>query len=222
LLCDETVWAAVAERLAPYTASITIISFPGLDRIEAMADKLLAEAPFSFALAGHSMGGRVALEAIRQAPGRIERLALLNTGIHSTRAREAASRGALVDRGFELGMVEVARAWLPPMMATATDPAVFQQLQAMVVRQTPASFAAQTQALLNRPEAAQVLGQVGVPTLLVSADQDAWSPVAQHEQMLLLRPEAQLKVIQGAGHMAPAEAPAAVAEAMLGWLSNAR
>jgi pimeloyl-ACP methyl ester carboxylesterase len=222
LLCDETVWAPVADILAPYARSITVISFPDLDRIESMAEKLLAEAPSRFALAGHSMGGRVALEVFRRAPARVERLALLNTGIHPTRPHEAESRGALVQRGYASGMADVATAWLPPMLAGATDAMTIRRLQTMVSHQTAASFAAQTRALLNRPPAAPVLAQVDVPTLLIAADEDAWSPVAQHEEMLRLQPDARLEVIRGAGHMAPVEAPSAVAAALLTWLGGGR
>jgi|GEM_PF-5280951 len=43
-----------------------IISFAGYDSIKEMASKALNDAPENFEIAGHSMGGRVAIEVYRQ------------------------------------------------------------------------------------------------------------------------------------------------------------
>ena len=90
----------------------------------------------------------------------------------------------------------------------------------MVERSTAEQFAAQIQALLNRPEAATVLTHVRVPLLLLGADQDTWSPVEQHETMLRLCPSAVLRIVRGAGHMAPVEQPGAVADALTDWIAT--
>src|ERR1700761_419287 len=80
LLCDETVWAHQVEALSDKVDCV-VIDHGDLDSIEAMAHAALSMTLSPrFALAGHSMGGRVALEIVRQAPERIERLALLDTG----------------------------------------------------------------------------------------------------------------------------------------------
>src|SRR6266404_7094846 len=90
LLCDETIWADIPERLGD-TADVRIISFRGLSSIPAMAEQVLAAAPERFAVAGHSMGGRVALEVPRSAPRRVSGIALLNTGVHTVRDGEPQS-----------------------------------------------------------------------------------------------------------------------------------
>ena len=95
-----------------------------------------------------------------------------------------------------------------------------QRLTAMVERSTPEQFAAQIHALLNRPDAASVLVRVTVPLLLLSADQDRWSPVEQHEAMRRLCPAATLCIVQRAGHMAPVEQPRAVADALTEWIAR--
>ncbi len=96
LLCDDTIWTDVAQRLAS-RAEVQIVSFPNFDSIEAMAQWVLANAPQGFALAGHSMGGRVALEVARCAPERIDGLGLFNTGTQTRRDGEIESRGRLVN-----------------------------------------------------------------------------------------------------------------------------
>src|SRR5258706_11310540 len=80
LLCDETIWADIPERLGD-RADVRVMSFRGFSSISAMAEHVLAMAPERFAVAGHSMGGRVALEVLRSASRRGSGLGLLNTRV---------------------------------------------------------------------------------------------------------------------------------------------
>lgn len=218
LLCDETVWADIPERLAD-VAEVRILSFGGFSSIAAMAEHVLAVAPERFALAGHSMGGRVALEAMRSARSRITGLALLNTGVHTVRDGEPQSRGRLLRLAYEKGMSALAAEWLPPMMAGGARSAeLLPRLAAMIERSTPDVYAGQINALLNRPDALPVLPEIQVPTLLLSGSEDTWSPVSQHETMRRRIPHATLFEIHAAGHMAPFERPDAVAVALREWL----
>jgi pimeloyl-ACP methyl ester carboxylesterase len=221
LLCDEEIWADVASRLAGL-ARVTIFGFRGYSSIAAMAEHVLATMTGRFAVAGHSMGGRVALELFRREGSRVTGLALLNTGIHPVAAHEPESRGRLVRLARERGMAALAAEWLPPMMGPPrpADDDLMRRLTAMVERSTPEQFAAQIHALLNRPEAATVLAHVPVPLLLLSADQDRWSPVEQHEAMRRLCPAAVLRIVRDAGHMAPVEQPGAVADALTDWIAT--
>jgi len=221
LLCDETVWAETAQDLA-FAADVRIASFQGFDSIQAMAVYVLRIAPPQFLVAGHSMGGRVALEIFRQAKERVLGLALLNSGVHPLRAGEIESRGRLLKLAREHGMSAVAAAWLPPMMGAslARVAQVMPKLREMVERQTAESFGAQTKALLERPDAVRVLPTIQVPTLLASGTADTWSPLTQHEEIRRQIPEATLVAIDDAGHMAPAEQPHAVAAAVRAWIEQ--
>jgi pimeloyl-ACP methyl ester carboxylesterase len=220
LLCDETIWADIPSRLAP-VANAHVMSFAGFSSIAGMAERVLAAAPPRFALAGHSMGGRVALEVWRQAPERVTALALLNTGVHPTRESEYDSRGLLVRLARRQGMAALADEWLPPMMGAPPDRVaqVMPSLKAMVRRFTAESFAGQINALLQRPDARQVLPSITVPTLLLSGTNDTWSSLSQHADMQRSVPGSTLVEIAGAGHMAPIERPDAVARALKGWLA---
>jgi len=220
LLCDETVWADIPERLADI-AEVEILSFGGFSSITAMAEHVLTVAPERFALAGHSMGGRVALETVRTGRSRIAGLALLNTGVHTVRDGEPQSRGRLLRLAYEKGMSVLAAEWLPPMMAGgARSVELMPRLTAMIERSTPDVYAGQVNALLNRPDALPVLPRIDVPTLLLSGSEDTWSPVSQHETMRRRIPHATLFEIHGAGHMAPFERPDAVAVALREWLAK--
>jgi len=221
LLCDETIWADIPSRLAS-VANAYVMSFAGFSSITGMADKVLAAAPPRFALAGHSMGGRVALEVWRQAPERVTALALLNTGVHPTRESEYDSRGLLVRLARRQGMAALADEWLPPMMGAPPDriAQVMPALKAMVQRFTAESFAGQINALLQRPDARPVLPSITVPTLLLSGTNDTWSSLSQHADMQRIVSRSTLVEIAGAGHMSPVERPDAVARALKGWLAS--
>ena len=221
LLCDETVWHGVAAHLADIV-DVRFFSFPDHRSIPAMAEQVLAHAPGRFALAGHSMGGRVALELFRQAPQRVDRLALLNTGVRPLKDGETAGRAELVELARSAGLAALADAWLPPMMSERgrADRELMERLRAMILRATAESFAGQVEALLRRPDAGCVLPMIRVPLLLLSGSEDRWSPFSQHADMQAVALHGQLVEVAGAGHMAPAEQPAAVAAALRTWMAE--
>src|SRR5688572_27174364 len=115
LICDERLWTAQVEALALFDP-IAVPGYPGARSIAAMAEQALAMAPPTFSLVGHSMGGRVALEVYRTAPGRVERIALLDTGVHPPTEGEAAKRRALLDVARSEGIEAMVDLWLPPMV----------------------------------------------------------------------------------------------------------
>lgn len=221
LLCDEIVWEAQARALAQ-DHDVRVVSFLRQDSLPAMAAQVLADAPDSFALAGHSMGGRVALEVVRQAPHRVERLALLDTGFEAAAPGEAERRALLVDQALREGTASIARAWGLPMLAPARrdDPAVVQPVLDMVGRMTGEIYAAQTRALLARPDATDVLQALACPTLVLCGRQDGWSPPERHQRMADLMPRAPLlRLVDDCGHMSMMEQPDAVLAALREWLA---
>jgi pimeloyl-ACP methyl ester carboxylesterase len=220
LLCDDTIWNAQIATFAS-THEVVVPMLDGLDSIPDMAAALLERAPPSFVLAGHSLGGRIALETLHQAPRRITRLALLDTGVHPATPGEPARREALLSLADAHGMRAVARAWLPPMVHPTRhgDPAVMAPLEAMVERRSPASFRNQIRALLARPDAAPVLATIRCPTLVLCGRDDGWSPLAQHEAIAAAIHGSTFAVIDECGHMAPFERPVEVTRALARWLA---
>lgn len=216
LVSDAFVWTAVTAALPSVVADVTTQT-----SIPDMARDLLARHPGRLILAGHSMGGRVAMEMARMAPGRIAGMALLNTGMHPRRAGEEAKRQAMIDLAHGQGMAALAAAWLPGMMnaETVPDPALMASLSAMVCRMTPDIHERQLRALLSRPDAAATLAYKG-PMLLIVGRQDQWSPVAQHQDIARLCPQARLEVVENAGHFAPVEQPATVAGLLADWAKS--
>ena len=222
LLCDASIWAAQVEALRPY-ADVAVADFSQLASLEDMARSALSLRNGPLVVIGHSMGARAALEMVRLAPGRIERLALLDTGTHPRRDGEEATRQVLVDLAYRSGMEALADRWLPPMVdeARSGDRALMEPLRAMVMRATPEQHERQIRALLGRPDAKPLLPTITCPTLVMVGRQDRWSPLAQHEEIAALIPGAELVVIENSGHMSPVEQPEAVSQALLRWLGLA-
>jgi pimeloyl-ACP methyl ester carboxylesterase len=220
LLCDEVVWEAQAEALRR-DYDVRVLKFLEQDSMAAMAEHVLRNAPQSFALAGHSMGGRVALEVVRRASSRVERLALLDTGFDAPAADEAGRRAILVDQALQEGIDSVAAAWGLPMLAPRhrSEPRLVQAVFDMVGRMSGPIYAAQTRALLGRPDATEVLENLDCPTLILCGMEDGWSPPERHRRMAELAPRAILRLVEDCGHMAMMEQPEAVLAALREWLS---
>jgi pimeloyl-ACP methyl ester carboxylesterase len=223
LLCDSVVWRAQCDALG--FAGCFVPSFGTLASLTDMARSVLDAVPAArFSLAGHSMGGRVALEIARLAPERIERLALFDSGLDPLAAgaageQERENRLALLRLARQDGMRALGLKWAPAMVHPARHGSpVFETILDMIERQTPETFEAQIHALLNRPDGRATLLRLSCPALFACGRQDSWSPLSRHEEMHALCPGSRLVVIEDSGHMSPMEQPAAVARALIDWM----
>ncbi|MDQ2640186.1 MAG: alpha/beta hydrolase [Pseudomonadota bacterium] len=225
LVCDAEVWRAQAAALG--NGRPVHVQEHGLtDSLEGMARRILAAAPARFALAGHSMGGRVALEVLALAPERVTRVALLDTGFEGLAAgetgeRERAGRYRLRDLGRAQGMLALGKEWARGMVhpARLDDALLMGAIHAMIGRAPVEQFEAQTEALLNRPDRTALLPQIQVPTLVLCGREDGWSPPARHEEMARRIPGARLTIVPGCGHMCTMERPDEITAALQAWLA---
>jgi len=224
LLCDAAVWAP---QMAALGRSATVVHYGRANSLTSMAERALQAAPAGrFALAGHSMGGRVAFEVWRLAPERVERLALLDTGSHplaegAAGETERAGRLRLLAIARQGGMRTMAADWARGMVhESRVGGPVFEAVLDMFERSSADIFEAQIQALLTRPDATPQLASITCPTLLLAGEQDAWSPPEQHRRMQQAVRGAQLVVVPQCGHMSTLEAPADVSAALAGWLTG--
>ena len=218
LLSDGFVWQVLADRLG---ASAQIADVTRQASIVQMAADLLAETDGDFVAIGHSMGGRVAMEMARQAPDRVRGLVLVSTGHNGGTEAELPKRRARIALGHD-SMAALADDWLPPMLAPgrAADTALMDALRAMVLRHDAEIHERQIHALIGRPDAGAYLPGITAPILLLVGDQDGWSPVAQHQHIAALAPDATLQVIAGAGHFLPVEKQAETLCAITSWLDQ--
>ena len=224
LLCDRASWTPVIDELADISEPL-VVSFGLSDSISSMADIVLSEAPRVFAIAGHSMGGRVALEVYRRAPGRVARLGLFCTDYRGHISEEAREQEILAGESMlaaarNEGMEAVARMLsyraLPP--DKQRNKALVSDLTSMIARHTPAHLEAQLKAGLNRPDFSEVLTEISCPTLICAGEKDVMRPVEVHKDMAAKIQSGKLVVVKGGGHMIAMEQPDQVVAAMRSWL----
>jgi pimeloyl-ACP methyl ester carboxylesterase len=224
MLCDHAAWEAQIAALAD-CCEPRVVEFGDADSIGAMADAALEAVADTFALAGHSMGGRVAQAIYRRVPQRVTKLALLATDFRghandAARMAEAARRDEMIARAASVGLPEFALSWASQVVSRSRlkDAPLLAAVADMVLRHTPQQLVAQTWAGLTRPDFADLLPRISCPTLLVAGDEDMLRPEAVHREMAGVIPRNHLLVLQQCGHMVAMERPALVAAAMRRWL----
>jgi pimeloyl-ACP methyl ester carboxylesterase len=224
-LCDQTVWKQQIASLADVANAVCMEWAPEHDSILAMAEAVLRWAPPTFALAGHSMGGRVAFQVYRLAPERVTKIAVLNTGSDAKPGGDAGvaeetGRRKLLSMARSQGMRTMAVEWLKGMLPPyrQDDTLLVEEIIQMFERKSPDLFEIQMLALLGRPNATPLLAEIQCPALVLTGRDDAWSPPARHLDMAQLIPKSELVLVPKCGHMSTVERPDDVTAAMRRWL----
>ncbi|MBS0416770.1 MAG: alpha/beta hydrolase [Proteobacteria bacterium] len=225
LLCDDWIWSFQIEALAD-VANVHVANHGEVDSLGALAEALIARAPPRFAIAGHSMGGRVALEVARRVPERLIGFAILDSGYEAVAPgeageREAAGRRSMLALAKRSGMRAMARNWLQGMVHAPrlTDSELIEPIVDMFDRHTPELYALQIQALLHRPDAKSVFAGIHCPSLVLCGRDDLWAPPSRHETMAKMLRHSTFGSIPHCGHMSPLERPRAVNEAFRSWIA---
>jgi pimeloyl-ACP methyl ester carboxylesterase len=221
-LCDQTVWKQQIADLSDLADPVCMEWLPEHDSIVAMAEAVLRWAPPAFALAGHSMGGRVAFQVYRLAPERVTKIAVLNTGSDARSETEETGRRKLLAIARSQGMRAMAVEWLKGMLPAyrQNDTPLVEEIIAMFERKSPDLFEIQMLALLGRPNATPFLPHILCAALVLTGFDDAWSPPARHLEMAQSLPYSELVVVPKCGHMSTMERPDEVTAAMREWLTR--
>lgn len=221
MMCDARLFAP---QTAAFSAGRVVHHAPltAGESIAEIADAVLAEAPPRFALAGLSMGGIVAMEMVARAPGRVARLALLDTNPLAERAEVQARRGPQIDRALRGDLAGVMRDEMKPNYL-ADGPGKSELLDLcldMALSLGAEVFHRQSVALRDREDRQDVLRGFAGPALVLCGRQDALCPVERHELMQALIPGARLEIIEGAGHLPVLEQPGTTNAALRRWLEE--
>lgn len=220
LLCDAALWRQQAPRLG-VDRPVRVMDLSFAASIERAAQMVLAAAPPRFALAGLSMGGYVALEICRRAPGRVDRLALLDTNAHADPAEASQRRRAQVaqalDGDFDGVLDTLIGALVAPANRERAD--IAGTFGAMAHRLGPQVFARQQQAIMGRRDQQDLLPTLHLPALVLCGALDQLTTPAIHQAMAARLPMATYCEVPDCGHLSTLEAPAAVTEALAAWLA---
>ena len=185
-----------------------------------MAAALLAEHEGELVLCGASMGGIVAMEAARQAPGRLRGLALLGTNARPEtgdmhRLREAAIVLFEDGRSAELLRANIPLAFHADHVSEAR---LTQTYLDFVLAAGAQQLIQQNRAIMSRPDARTHLTKLSCPVLVLCGDSDQLTPPECSEEIAALIPQARLVMIPRCGHMLTMEQPARVNQLLLQWL----
>ena len=220
MMCDTRMWGGVPIAVLPRPVQHFLPT--GADTVEALAALALSQAPPVFALAGLSLGGIVAMEILRQAPGRVERLALLDTNPLAEAPEMQANRAPQIARALAGGLARVMRDEMKPnYLFDGPDKAEILDLcMDMALTLGPEVFARQSRALRDRPDQHAALMTFKGPALVLMGEDDRLCPRDRHELMHALMPQSRFAVIGGAGHLPTLEKPGKTAAEIIRWLDQ--
>ena len=212
-LCDARVFDDQVRGLG---APCSVADLTLDDSIEAMARRLLQDAPQRFALVGLSLGGIVAAEVFATAPERVGGVALLDTNLDAPSPAQVDTRRRWA-ADVRSGHLHDVIATLIPQMTI--DPARHGRLIAdMALGAGSAAFLRQNSALLHRHDLRDALACADVPVLVACGAEDSVCPPSIHTDLASRSPHARLAVVAQAGHLSTIDQPAALTSALADWL----
>lgn len=219
MMCDARLFFP---QIAAFSSERPVMVLPAIGErsMAGYARRVLDIAPPSFALAGLSMGGIIAMELVRQAPERVARLALLDTNPLADPPDKAPIREAQVAQVMTGGLREVMRDEMKPnYLADGPDKErILDLCMEMAEALGPETFSAQSHAIQTRPDQTETLRRVTVPTLVLCGEEDRLCPISRHELMHDLIPGSELDIVRGAGHLPTLEQPELTNEALRKWM----
>ena len=221
LACTDALFAAQIPHLSQ-DRQVIIGDHMQHDSMADIAAHILANAPERFALAGLSMGGYLCFEIMRQAPERVDRLALLDTSARADTPEKTALRHEALELAAAGKFMTVCHATLDLSIAKSRhgDIVLKQAIIDMAVDTGPDVWAQQIHAIIGRENSVPMLGNITCPTLVVVGDEDELTPPDLAREMAEGIPDAQLEVIRDCGHMSTMEKPDQLTGLLQDWLTG--
>jgi len=217
LICDDEVWGHARAHLSDI-ANCIVVPADSADTMEGMARDVLAAAPDHFAIAGFSMGGYVATEVLRQAPGRVTRLALLDTSSRVDTREKAAGRQRTIADCENGRFDQVIAAFVPQLLHPdrMSEP-LADRVRAMGHRVGAALFARRHRAISTRASPKDVLEAFQGPVRVITGRSDGLTPLEEHQELAEWS-SGRLSIVEDCGHMPPLERPQAATALLRDWL----
>lgn len=218
LVCDDQVW----QHQSKFLSDIAEIIIPPVHKnptMAGLAEEVLATSPETFAVAGFSMGGYVAMEMYRQAPERISRLALLDTTARSDTNLKAEGRVNAI-QACEKGKFENV---INGMISILLHPAhqkgpLLEFVPRMAGRVGSEAFVRRHRAMQSRNDSRDLIASCNIPVRAICGRQDAMCSLEEHEEIADLASYGRLSIIEECGHMTILERPHAATALLRDWL----
>ncbi|GJM25545.1 MAG: alpha/beta hydrolase [Phycisphaerae bacterium] len=190
------------------------------DDLAGLLDHLAIDQPVT--IAGFSMGGYVAFEFWRRHRKRIGGMMLIDTRADPDSDEKAAGRREAAERVLAEGADFLIDGMIPNLVSPQTlenNAALVKALKEMMATSSPSGVAAALNAMADRADSRDLLGEIDVPVAVIVGAEDAISPPADMEKIAQSLQSAEFCVIPNAGHMTTMENPNAVTSAMQKHLS---
>jgi len=217
LLCSARLYGAQIEVLWPL-GQVAVADHRRDDTMEAIAKRILDDAPPRFALAGLSMGGYIAFAMMRLAPERIAKLALLDTSARPDTPEGKVGREKFIVMA-QAGKLNDVVETLTPKFLHRKDEALKTIVRAMAADTGVDAFVRQQKAIMSRADSRPLLPGISCPTLMLVGENDDLTPPDLAKEIAGGISGAKLVVVPDCGHLSTIERPDAVNAAMAEWLS---
>lgn len=220
---DHHLWDAVAPLLEDtfdlilpdlrgFGESSTVDSFYAMEDYAADIGSLLDRLGIEkAALAGHSMGGYVALAFVRLFPGRVRGLGLVSSQVPADSPERIEGRYKSAAEVAEHGIGSVVETMAPKFTA---DKKLQAFARTVMERQSPAAYIGALKAMAARVDSTHLLSSLSFPVVIVHGDADALIPIDRAREVKAALPQAHFVEISGAGHMPMMENKEQTAEAL--------
>jgi pimeloyl-ACP methyl ester carboxylesterase len=176
-------------------------------RLKNWADDLGLRKPL---LAGHSLGGYVALAWLAQYPESSSGLAMFHSTAFADTPERQAGREASIARIKEAGSEAFVRALIPGLFANNNCERLRAEIGSLVANAlqiAPEVLCATLSAMKNRPDRSNLLGRLTVPVLYIIGKEDSAVPFASSMEQCALAAESHVLILNNVGHMGMLEAP---------------
>ncbi|MDE1917140.1 MAG: alpha/beta fold hydrolase [Sphingomonadales bacterium] len=224
---DMDLWEPVLPHLRDRFALLRIdtrghgasMAEPGDVSLAMLADDVLTIADHagvaSFALAGVSLGGMIGMELALRAPGRVIKLAPVCTSA----TMDSAAWNDRIARVRGEGMAAIVDLAMGRFLSDRAEPAIYETLRRQLLTMDAQGYAG-CGAAIRDMDLADRIAAITCPTLVITGTRDTSTPLEGHGEHLLARIPGAAHIALEAAHLAPLEAPEALAVALASFLES--
>ena len=209
MMCSQDVFSHQINVLENFF-NVIVIEFNEHRDIELGVKNLVSNLPNKFHLIGHSMGGIVAMELVKQHSKKVLSLALLNTNPYEEKQELKDKRNKTLKELDSLDLISLMKSdyisrYFPDDCRDKNK--LIQQCVDMVYKLDKKVFYNQSVALRDRKDQTSILENVDCKTLIICGERDQLCPVSYHSDMNKMIKSSDLIVLEGVGHMPIIECP---------------
>jgi len=164
--------------------------------------------PAGVVIAGHSMGGYIALEVAVQFPSLILGLALVNSSPLKDAQEAIERRVAAIESIKANGKEAFLRGLSPKLFGAWSTPEVLEKWNSITVKTTDQEIISQQRLIMSRVDRVTVVNKLEYKALVIVSDEDTITPPAGY--LSLLSSETEIELLANTAHHGPLQSPAQI------------